>query len=143
MSIKAIMMLAILGLHSCSSSGQSKIDKEKIKNDFSTDSLGCLGLRLSYIDANNKILDPETKKQKTQILIGGINLKGQTRDSIVSLIGKPNKSSVRSEHVKQGNQSLFFEIENLWYEISCGKTQKTLTIQILNNKIEEIRVTEK
>ncbi len=143
MTIKAIILLAIIGLHSCASSGQNSIDKAKIKNDFLADSLGCLGIRLSYIDASKKYIDSETKKQKNKILIGEINFIGQTRDSIISFIGKPNKSNVRSEHIKQGNQSLFFEIENLWYDLSCDKKKKTLTIQILNEKIEAIKITEK
>lgn len=143
MTIKAIIILAIIGLHSCASSGQNSIDKAKIKNDFVTDSLGCIGLRLSYIDATKKTLDPKTKKQKIKILIGEINFIGQTRDSIINFIGKPNKSNVRSEHVKQGNQSLFFEIEHLWYDLSCGKTRKILTIQILNEKIEDVTIIEK
>lgn len=141
-----IIFIGILSILELNCSGQNSIDSIKIKNDFEKDSLGCLGLRINYIDSSKKIIDPKIKEQKNEILIGGISFENQTRDSVVNFIGKPNESDVRREYKNYGKQNMFIEIENIWYYLTtCGKDKqgKTLLISVFNGKINKVSIIEK
>jgi hypothetical protein len=121
-------------------------DKAKLKEDFVRDSLGCLGLRSTYIDTTSKILDPTTNKVNTQVLIAGMDLTKQKADTLETLLGKENQFAHRSESRRYGKYISTFQIDHYWYYLdTCGKDKKggILVATVFNGFIDEIIIIEK
>ena len=156
MTHKIILLFFIVVLASTVAHGQILADKDTMLYDFSTDSTGCFGKRLKYIDTitvyfPSKDLTPRSTpketKTATEIYIGGRNLNYQKADSLYSLIGQcdvfiPTKTITK----KVGNKYISIEIhQGLYYltnrHCSNGKYfNKVLFITIVDNKVENIEV---
>ena len=117
--------------------GQNSINKEKLKNDFITDSLGCLGLRFSYLDATRKYIDPDTKKKRKKVLISNIDFRGFPADTLKSILGKENISSWRGDALSNGKG--FVSVIHYWYYLTCDK-KKTLHFLSFNGIVDIIEI---
>ena len=135
MTLKKIFYPAIFTLASTVGLAQSTVNRVKLKEEFITDSLGCNGKRLSYLDTTATYTDNETKQVKRKILIAGINLEDQKEATVIETLGKPNDTFVRF-HTNPDIEEVI-----LWYYITnCGKNKPglTLVVQILNGFIDSM-----
>ena len=144
MRIKLTTILLILGLSFLKTFGQSSIDK--LRNDFTIDSLGCLGLRFSHIDTTKKILDTLTRKSITKIEIKNIDIYNKSVDTLVKLLGNANDTYRRDHSTKVGKYYMISTNQYFWYYLTnCGKDRhgKILVICAFNNLITKIDIIEK
>ena len=120
------------------------ISRDKLKKDFIADSLGCSGLRLSYIDSTKKIYKCYPGEKRKKILVNGISLLKEKEDKLELLLGKSNEfSRRRSENVREG--WVIVDDTYTYYLSVCesGKKWKVLVINAQNGIIYSVRAAEK
>lgn len=131
MKIVNVVLIGIMLLSAWNCKAQT-VDLKLLRSDFEKDTSGCLSIRSKYISIERK------PKQNPITLIGGVDLRGKSMDSVLVLLGKPNQAYSRSEYLRANGTT--FLINNLWYVFYCGSIRKMLLISSFSDKVISVEI---